>query len=158
MSRKSNKSIKQQTIKEFQSWLDGLLEFQEDSWTPTAAQWKTIKERIYNLKEEVVQHIQQPVQTTGFIQHQVPRQEPIQAPAQGQSTGLSVTAFDPNSIQLLPTDDGPVERISVPALAPIGAGLGTPSVEVISTTVRNSGTKIRTPSDLSGKPYKSPFS
>jgi hypothetical protein len=40
-------------VKEFKMWLEGVLAFQEDksTWKPTAKQWKTILEKIYQLEE-----------------------------------------------------------------------------------------------------------
>jgi len=39
------------TVSEFQTWLDGIMEFQESGWSPSAEQWKAIYQKIQNLKE-----------------------------------------------------------------------------------------------------------
>jgi len=39
------------TVSEFQTWLDGIMEFQESGWSPSPEQWKAIYQKIQNLKE-----------------------------------------------------------------------------------------------------------
>lgn len=40
------------TIKEFQTWLEGIMEFQSSDWSPNKEQWDSIYDRIMNLKQE----------------------------------------------------------------------------------------------------------
>jgi len=170
MAKKTNKIVKQQTVTEFKAWLEGLLEFQDANWTPTATQWNAIKERINNLKNEPeIVHV--PVPQSGMdmqynraekVQWQTPQQPSHQtAPGtglleqpsmmEGMSHGLEVVD-DSNSIELLPTGEGmPQERIPIPT------SILHPNIQNVSSTIRTSGKKIRTPSDLSGTGYKSPF-
>jgi len=42
------------SVSEFQTWLDGIMEFQESGWSPTPEQWKSIYQKIQNLKEPVL--------------------------------------------------------------------------------------------------------
>lgn len=38
--------VKKRTLEEFKSWLDGMQEFQEPTWTPNYEQWSHIKDSI----------------------------------------------------------------------------------------------------------------
>jgi hypothetical protein len=40
------------TIKEFKMWLEGVIEMQDDGWTPDPKQWTKILEKIHNINEE----------------------------------------------------------------------------------------------------------
>lgn len=40
------------SAKEIKAWLRGIQEFQPKNWTPTADQWKTIQDKIFNLSED----------------------------------------------------------------------------------------------------------
>lgn len=51
MSKKSQKTAKL-TIKEFQTWLEGIMEFQKPDWSPNNEQWSAIYDKIMNLKQE----------------------------------------------------------------------------------------------------------
>jgi hypothetical protein len=42
---------KKLTIREFKMWLQGVQEMQEPNWTPTAAQWAKIYEKINNIDD-----------------------------------------------------------------------------------------------------------
>jgi len=48
--KKSNKKV---THSEFISWLEGVESMQEENWTPNAAQWKTIREKLDTIKPDV---------------------------------------------------------------------------------------------------------
>lgn len=50
---------KRVTLNEFKAWLDGVEELQPDDWTPTADQWKLIRTKIGNIKEDAPVAIQQ---------------------------------------------------------------------------------------------------
>jgi hypothetical protein len=51
MSKKS-KSKAKLSVQEFQTWLQGIMEFQDNDWSPNAEQWNAIYEKIMNLKAE----------------------------------------------------------------------------------------------------------
>lgn len=46
------KSKAKLTIQEFQTWLEGIMEFQDSDWSPNKEQWVAIYEKIMNLKIE----------------------------------------------------------------------------------------------------------
>lgn len=70
MARKKIKTNKSMTITEFKFWLKGLVEFQPDSWAPSKEQWKTIEEKIFNLKND--EETETPVkQLTGPIKREI---------------------------------------------------------------------------------------
>lgn len=48
---RQKKPAKTVNAKEIKAWLRGILEFQSDEWTPSAEQWATIREKIFNLEE-----------------------------------------------------------------------------------------------------------
>lgn len=78
MARKPK--VKKQTLNEFQSWLQGIIEIQPEGWTPDAAQWKMIYERIINIKEPEPEKVveQQPQQIMPYIP-----QQPVHMPPGG---------------------------------------------------------------------------
>lgn len=39
------------SLTEFKSWLNGLMEFQDDTWAPTPDQWRAIVDKIMKLKD-----------------------------------------------------------------------------------------------------------
>lgn len=41
------------TVPEFKTWLEGIMQFQKDDWSPTREQWDEIYDKIMNLKEPV---------------------------------------------------------------------------------------------------------
>lgn len=40
------------SLERFKSWLEGVEEMQEDGWHPSAAQWKTIRDKFDLIREE----------------------------------------------------------------------------------------------------------
>lgn len=152
-------SIKPQTVAEFKAWLTGIMEFQPKDWCPDAAQWKAIQDRISNLKEESIVNQQIPSPPYPVIidnaQQSTHAQQP-NAPRAPQSPFSNGS----RQLQMLPEEDGtpPPDIIVIPdetSAAPVGYA---PSVETVSSRVLASGgKKFRTPSDLSGNPYKSGF-
>ena len=48
--KKSNTKAKL-TVSEFQTWLQGIMEFQDSDWSPNKEQWVAIYNKIMNLKE-----------------------------------------------------------------------------------------------------------
>lgn len=40
------------TVQEFQTWLQGIMEFQDSDWSPNPEQWNAIFDKIMNLKVE----------------------------------------------------------------------------------------------------------
>lgn len=44
------KSKPRLSVQEFQTWLQGIMEFQSDDWSPNPEQWNAIYEKIMNLK------------------------------------------------------------------------------------------------------------
>jgi len=48
MARKRNKKI---SLLEFRAWLEGVEELQPSDWSPSAEQWKLIREKIKLIKE-----------------------------------------------------------------------------------------------------------
>lgn len=49
MSKKPKTKAKL-SIQEFQTWLQGIMEFQDDNWSPNIEQWNAIYDKIMNLK------------------------------------------------------------------------------------------------------------
>lgn len=50
MTKKTKKKF---TVPEFKTWLEGIMQFQDDNWSPNRDQWDEIYEKIMNLKEPV---------------------------------------------------------------------------------------------------------
>lgn len=50
MTKKTKKKF---TVPEFKTWLEGIMQFQDDDWSPNREQWEEIYEKIMNLKEPV---------------------------------------------------------------------------------------------------------
>lgn len=46
------KSKAKLTVQEFQTWLEGIMEFQDSDWSPNKEQWIAIYDKIMNLKVE----------------------------------------------------------------------------------------------------------
>ena len=161
-----DKVTKPQTVKELKAWLYGILEFQDDKWIPNEQQWKSIKEKLFNLKEDV-----EIIQYSGnnlpnIPPHNTDISRSNQMPMQPHVNGASLNP-QPNShkrITLLPEGDGPIEVIDIPVAdmtnlmnLPNQSIPQIPNVENISSTIKVSGKKFKTPDDLSGQPYKSKF-
>lgn len=89
---------KRVTLNEFQAWLDGVEELQPDGWTPSAAQWKLIRDKISNIKEAPVV-AQQPVINTPapHMQQGIP-----QAPAPGYVPAPDVGGVPLGSVEMSP--------------------------------------------------------
>ena len=67
--RPTDKSL---TVREFQSWIEGVEDMQGSGWCPTAEQWKKIRAKITLLTE--TQSTIPPVQQHGVVQHSsIPR-------------------------------------------------------------------------------------
>lgn len=49
------KRIKKKTYSEFVAWLEGVECMQDENWTPSAAQWRTIRTALDNIKPDVVE-------------------------------------------------------------------------------------------------------
>ena len=47
------RTTKKVTYGEFLAWLEGVESMQEENWTPTAIQWKTIREKLNTVKPDV---------------------------------------------------------------------------------------------------------
>ncbi len=63
-SQPSNTKTNQQiTVKEFKMWINGILEMQDDGWTPDLRQWTKILNKIGDIADTVDQH---PVQLNGY--------------------------------------------------------------------------------------------
>lgn len=46
------KSKPRLSVQEFQTWLQGIMEFQSDDWSPNPEQWNAIYDKIMNLKTD----------------------------------------------------------------------------------------------------------
>lgn len=46
------KSKPRLSVQEFQTWLQGIMEFQNDDWSPNPQQWSAIYDKIMNLKTD----------------------------------------------------------------------------------------------------------
>lgn len=46
------KSKPRLSVQEFQTWLQGIMEFQNDDWSPNPQQWNAIYDKIMNLKTD----------------------------------------------------------------------------------------------------------
>lgn len=101
-NKKQNK--KQYTLSEFKAWLEGIEELQPDGWSPDATQWATIRDRLLNIVEEVVE-VQVPVPTaqqspvqfnnTTHDRPVVPQQPFQQPPPTFQQSSLSSINAEP---------------------------------------------------------------
>lgn len=49
----AKKNQKKFTVAEFKTWLEGIMQFQNDDWSPNREQWDEIYSKIMNLKEPV---------------------------------------------------------------------------------------------------------
>ena len=87
MAKRTTKrqSKKEYTLTEFKAWLEGIEEMQPANWAPTEAQWKTIREKLMNIVEEVVEvEVPAAVQPQQVVRPAGPpmvRQAPPTAPA-----------------------------------------------------------------------------
>ena len=82
------------TLEMFKAWLSGVEEMQGPDWTPTAEQWKKIRNKIDEIEDE------QP--TSQQLQPQFPLPIPhlIQTPGQQPAymhSGLQPAPIDPNN-------------------------------------------------------------
>jgi len=50
MAKRAKKKF---TVPEFKTWLDGIMQFQDDDWSPNREQWEEIYAKIMDLKEPV---------------------------------------------------------------------------------------------------------
>ena len=121
-TKKQTAKSKTVSAAELKSWLRGAMEFQPDNWTPSAEQWATIRDRIFNLEE--VDFIEQTV----TVSPQVPYYGHAPAPAtqvwepvhprprqaQGADTSSTVTGNPEGAVATTksPTESGliPVSR------------------------------------------------
>lgn len=89
------------TIKDFQNWLDGVVEFQDEDWTPNPEQWEKILDKIGKLVDsepkqqesfrrgapQQISRLNQPHQQ---MPHRPPmQQEPLPEVESYEPTGLS---------------------------------------------------------------------
>lgn len=51
---------KRVTLNEFRAWLEGVEELQPEGWCPSADQWKLIRAKIDNIKDEAVKVLATP--------------------------------------------------------------------------------------------------
>lgn len=68
MARKRNKKI---SLLEFRAWLEGVEELQPSDWSPSAEQWKLIREKIKLIKEPEPEVVKESTPT--------PPQQPVPA-------------------------------------------------------------------------------
>ena len=162
MAKKNVKKIvKKQSIKEFKAWLEGITEFQPDDWCPTPEQWNTIKNKINNLQDEII--VKEIAKESPAVQPSPPTSSQANQPKRIVPSLMNVEPTDEtvqplkvtHGITLLPTEDGaPPEVIDIPV--PLDAN-GQPIIQTVSSKILATGKTYKTPSDLSGKPYKSSF-
>jgi len=111
------KSTKKVTYAEFLAWLEGVESMQEENWTPSPTQWKTIREKLNTVKPDVeVKEVK--VETAAA------------APMTPMAPGPSRSAFEPmpqhnpvplSNIQLQPSEHEGVPRsTTAPVLGPDG--------------------------------------
>lgn len=66
------------TLKEFKAWLEGVEELQPKDWSPNVDQWKLIRDKIVQIKEEKVEvPVQKEVQPQPQSQ---PAAQPVYTP------------------------------------------------------------------------------
>lgn len=121
----AKKKMKAQTVnraisaKELKFWLEGILEFQDDNWVPTAEQWKNIQDKIFSLQDtpEFIQS--QPT----YVPQAQPRGAPVVAPSSipqmgnpflpnGGVAGHAASSFPVGS------DENPLPPVGVSSLTP----------------------------------------
>lgn len=159
MARKNvKKTVKKQSVKEFKAWLEGITEFQPNDWCPSAEQWKTIKDKIGNLQDEIIVKEQIMVQSSTpsnlLMTNNLPIQHNVE-PVYSDVPQLQVRPNTPGKITLLPVGDEPVEHIDYPV--PVDQ-TGQPIITTISSTVSASGKTYKTPHiDTSDGKYRSGF-
>lgn len=158
------KRAKKVTISEMQSYVQALLDFMDEDWTPDKDQWKSLVEMVMNLKEEptktvekiVEVPVQQPMQQ--HTQHH-PHQQPQQRGSAMDSVVEGGNFENRNEINADETTQSRVpmnqrkdfRNINVETIGPSGVKGETGAV--------SSGKKFKTPDvDTSGGDYESPFS
>ncbi len=127
IAKKNSKSI---SAKEIKAWLRGIQEFQPEGWTPSKAQWDAIRDRIFSLDEDVVEHSQFEVSRSTRVVDFVPAPQ-FAPPAHGfpqisnNETYVAATPMGPSiladtanatakNVKLKPAGDGGVSVIADP--------------------------------------------
>lgn len=122
------------SLTEFKSWLNGLMEFQDDTWAPTPEQWRAIVDKIMKLKDSEPTK-QQPVhsrQTTdnfindNFINdNNSSSTQQRQKPAQPLMSRFGQPVDTGNDTPVVPPSAAP--RVDMTKAVPFGVPLGSQS-------------------------------
>jgi hypothetical protein len=94
------------SVNEFKNWLDGVLDFQPEGWSPNAEQWEKIKNKIDQLEDTVVERQPAPAAPA----QQQPRANPNQQPVAQKKPRPEgpLTNLDMDETVKLP--DKPIQR------------------------------------------------
>lgn len=145
MAKRSTKraSKKEYTLSEFKAWLEGIEELQPNDWAPTADQWKTIRDKMMNIVEDVVE-IPAPVPPVN-----VPPAGPIYREPAFQAP-MPPTALPPAESSLAP--------VVVPDAEMTPAARAALTGKLPSEMVPSADGKVKTPNiDTSSGDYGSSF-
>lgn len=125
-----DKQNKQITVKEFKMWLQGVEEMQDDDWTPTAVQWKRIREKINQIADTA------PAPTP--VTYRGPAEAPAMPfPAPGAAPPMPPSGMSaaPSSLQLPPNMPAAPRTAVTPGGLPVslasqpGAKVKTPDID-----------------------------
>lgn len=85
MAKRTTKrqSKKEYTLTEFKAWLEGIEEMQPTNWAPDQNQWATIREKLMNIVEEVVEVEAPSAPNVPMPAGPIPRAQPSQMPPAG---------------------------------------------------------------------------
>jgi len=117
------------SLTEFKSWLNGLMEFQDDTWAPTPEQWRAIVDKIMKLKDsEPIKHQSVHIRQTpdNFINdNNSSNTQQQQKPAQSLMSRFGQPVDTGNDTPVVPPSAAP--RVDMTKAVPFGVPLGSQS-------------------------------
>lgn len=72
------------TLSEFKAWLSGVEEMQDDDWAPTLTQWRRIRAKFFDIKQDTAAVTQRPPAMRGQQPYQQPQYVPSERPSMPQ--------------------------------------------------------------------------
>lgn len=109
------------TLVEFKSWLNGLMEFQDENWAPSPEQWRSIIDKIMNLKVEAVEQYSERPSSVRTANTSVDSQQP-RTPQQIGSRMSSPATVEVVDVET-PVSKAP--RVDLSKTVPFGVPLGS---------------------------------
>lgn len=120
MSKKKTKTeTSKMSLQEFKSWLKGIMEFQDDSWTPRPEQWRSIVDKIMDLED-----YQQPTSQIPATNYKVTGGVVPQPAQSSQSKFASLPKSDEHHTTTVDVSNAP--RIDMSKSVPFAVPLGNP--------------------------------